>query len=105
MDFFDVAENRRLIFEREDGHCFYCLREINAENYVLEHVVSRPNGTNGYRNIVAACGQCNNRKGSTAAEDFLRTLYRENSLSAEELEGRISHLERLRGGESRPRAD
>lgn len=103
MDFFDVPENRPLILAREGGRCFYCLRGVNAENYVLEHVVSRPIGTNGYRNVVAACRQCNNRKGASSAEDLLRTLYRESLLSAEEFESRVSHLERLKAGELAPR--
>jgi hypothetical protein len=42
------------------------------------------------------------RKGSSSAEDFLRTLDREKLLSAAEFEGRISHLERLRAGELKP---
>lgn len=102
MDFFEVAENRRLILLREAGRCFYCLRSIDEKNHVIEHVISRPNGANSYRNVVAACRQCNNRKGHASAEDFLRTLYREKLLGAAEFEGRISHLERLQAGELQP---
>jgi 5-methylcytosine-specific restriction endonuclease McrA len=102
MDFFNVAKNRLLILAREGGRCFYCLRSIESDNHVIEHVVSRPTGSNGYRNVVAACRQCNNRKGSMSAEDWLRTLYRESLLSANEFEGRVSHLERLRAGELAP---
>lgn len=100
VDFLEVAENRRLIFRREDGRCFYCLRSIDGNNHVIEHVISRPNGTNSDRNAVATCRQCSNRKGSSSAEDFLRTLDREKLLSAAEFEGRISPLERLRLGNS-----
>lgn len=102
MDFFNVPENRILILDREHHKCFYCLRELNPENLVIEHIVSRPNGDNSYRNVVAACRQCNNRKGKSPAEDFLRTLYRESFLSATEFEERLSHLERLRNGELKP---
>ncbi len=102
MDFFALPAHRLLILEREGGRCFYCLRSIDESNYVIEHAVSRPNGPNSCRNVVAACRQCNNRKGSTPAEDFLRALYREKLLSADEFDGRISHLERLRAGELRP---
>lgn len=77
MDFFNVADNRLLIVEREQGKCFYCLRKVDSDSCVIEHVNSRPEGDNGYRNVVAACRQCNNRKGPNAAEDFLRTLYRD----------------------------
>ncbi len=102
MDFFTVAENRKLILEREGQKCFYCFAELNSENHVIEHVVSRPNGDNSYRNVVASCRQCNNRKSAETAEDHLRTLYREGLLSSEDFKGRVAHLERLRAGELRP---
>jgi hypothetical protein len=102
MDFFAVEENRSLILAREEHKCFYCLRALNAENHVIEHVVSRPEGNDSYRNVVAACRQCNNRKGASVAEDFMRVLYREGLLSKDEFELRLSHLQRLRAGELRP---
>lgn len=102
MDFFEVAENRELILARERHQCFYCFCRLTFNNHVIEHVVSRPVGTNGYRNVVAACRQCNNRKGNSEAEDFLRVLYREEFLSGDEFEQRVSHLERLRNGQLRP---
>lgn len=105
MDFFEVPENRPLILEREQHRYFYCLRSIDKESYVIEHVVPRPYGNNSYKNVVAAYRQCNNRKGSSSVEDFLRTLYRENLLSSDEVEDRLSHLEHLRAGELKPVAD
>jgi hypothetical protein len=103
-DFFEVERNRMRILAREGHRCFYCIRQLNNDNYVIEHVVSRPEGENGYRNVVAACRQCNNRKGSSSAEDWLRTLYREGFLEAAAFQDRLSHLERLRAGELRPAA-
>jgi len=102
MDFFEIQENRALILEREKHHCFYCLRALTAESYVIEHVVSRPTGDNGYRNVVAACRECNNRKSDSGAEDFLRALYRESFLSGAELQDRLLKLGRLRNGELKP---
>lgn len=99
LDFFSVPENRKLIVEREGWRCFYCLAKLDQNNHVLEHVVSRPEGDNSYRNVVAACRRCNNRKDSALAEDFLRSLYREGILSGDELGVRLSSLERLRAGE------
>lgn len=104
LDFFNVETNRGLILVREDHRCFYCLREINSENYVIEHVVSRPEGDNSYRNLVAACRQCNNRKGTGGAEDFLRVLYREGLLSSDDFVERKSKLDALRDGRLRPSA-
>ena len=102
MDFFEIPENRALILKREENHCFYCLRVLTVENYVIEHVVSRPAGGNGYRNVVAACRECNNRKNDSTAENFLRALYRESFLSAAELQDRLLKLDQLKNGESKP---
>ncbi|MEI8139946.1 MAG: HNH endonuclease signature motif containing protein [bacterium] len=102
-DFFSTPENRAMILER-DGHlCFYCRRTVTAENYVLEHVISRPEGDNSYRNLVAACRECNNRKNDSDAEDFLRTLYREEFLSASEMKERLENLARLKEGQVKPK--
>jgi hypothetical protein len=102
MDFFTVPENRQAILQREGSRCFYCLREPNDANYVIEHVVSRPIGDNGYRNVVAACRSCNNQKDDLEAEDFLRSLYRRGMLSTEEFEGRRAALNQLREGGLKP---
>ncbi|MBA3707206.1 MAG: HNH endonuclease [Planctomycetes bacterium] len=102
LDFFSVPENRKLILEREKWECFYCLTKLDENNHVIEHVVSRPEGSNSYRNVVAACRRCNNRKGATAADDFMRALYREGILSGEEFPVRLSLIPRLIGGELKP---
>lgn len=102
VDFFEEAEMRGSIFAREGGCCFYCLRKLAKDDWVIEHVRSRPEGTNGFRNVVAACRACNNRKGASAARDFVRTLFREALLSADELQERMSALDRLEAGELRP---
>ncbi|MGE3336157.1 MAG: HNH endonuclease [Rhodospirillaceae bacterium] len=102
LDFFEIPSNRQAILRREGSRCFYCMRSIDTATFVLEHVVSRPEGTNSYRNVVAACRACNNRKGGTPALDFLRGLYREGLLSAEELQARIEALGQLQNGDLKP---
>jgi hypothetical protein len=102
LDFFTVPAHRAAILRREGNRCFYCLRAIDESTYVIEHVLSRPGGTNSYRNVVAACIGCNNRKGNVSAEEFLRRLYREGFLSDSELEGRLHALKQLVAGETRP---
>jgi hypothetical protein len=102
IDFFTEAGNRRLILVRDGHRCFYCLRNLDENNYVIEHVISRPTGSNSYRNLVASCRQCNNRKDAGNAEDHLRVLYREGVLSQRELADRFEHLERLLRGELKP---
>ncbi len=102
QDFFSVPENRKLILEREGWRCFYCLAKLDENNHVIEHVVSRPEGDNSFRNVVAACRRCNNRKNSTLVEDYLRSIYRDGILSGDEFAIRISLLAQLRSGELRP---
>ncbi len=102
IDFFDGPNNRLSILKREKNKCFYCLRNIDASNYVMEHATSRPNGDNSYRNVVAACLNCNNRKGEDSAEDFLRKLHRGGYLSVEEFENRLEALLQLRTGHLKP---
>jgi hypothetical protein len=102
LDFFTVPENRKLILEREKWLCFYCLAKLDENNHVIEHVVSRPEGNNSYRNVVGACRRCNNRKNDMSAEDFLRFLYREGVLSGDEFSIRRSLFGKLLAGELKP---
>ncbi|MGD1083506.1 MAG: HNH endonuclease signature motif containing protein [Verrucomicrobiota bacterium] len=102
MDFFTEPANRALILHRDQNGCFYCLRALSTENYVIEHVISRPTGNNGYRNLVAACRECNNRKSDASAEDYLRGLYRDSFLTAVELQDRLLKLCQLKNGELKP---
>jgi hypothetical protein len=102
MDFFEIPDNRALILEREGHRCFYCLRALTPESHVIEHVVSRPAGDNSYRNVVAACRECNNRKNDSTAEDYVRALYRGLFLNAAELQDRLTKFAKLRSGELKP---
>jgi HNH endonuclease len=102
MDFFNDPINRKLILQREDFRCFYTLRPINDESFVIEHIVSRPLGSNSYRNVVAASRDANNKKGNSDAKDFFRRLMREGYLSTAEFEERLVTLARLQAGELKP---
>jgi HNH endonuclease len=102
LDFFAAPENRKLILEREEWRCFYCLAKLDENNHVIEHVVSRPEGNNSYRNVVGACRRCNNRKNDIPAEDFLRSLYREGILSGDEFPLRLALLNKILAGELKP---
>jgi hypothetical protein len=102
MDFLNVAANRRMILEREEGRCFYCLRRLTDSSTTVVHVASRPAGDDGYRNVVAACRRCATRKGESSAEDLLRVLYREAAVTADVLADRLEALKQLREGKLRP---
>jgi hypothetical protein len=101
-DFFNDPENRLAILKRENFRCFYTLKNLDSNSFVVDHVVSRPNGNNSYRNVVAASREANNRKGASAAHDFLRQLFREGLLSEEELTERLRALDDLKVGRLKP---
>jgi 5-methylcytosine-specific restriction endonuclease McrA len=103
LDFLQVSSRREAIHARERGQCFYCLRRFVAGGRVLDHVVPRARGGgNSYRNLVSCCVECNTRKGETAAEDFLRTLFRLRRLTSAELDARLRALDALAARELRP---
>jgi hypothetical protein len=103
VDFYKNREHVVSLLKREQGRCFYCLREINEDSCALDHVVSQVNGgSNGYRNIVASCDQCNARKQGGSAQDHIRQLFRKGFLSEKELGGRLHALEALRDGQLKP---
>jgi hypothetical protein len=102
MDFFSIPENRVLLLKREGYRCFYTLQQLDENNFIVEHVVSRPDGNNSYRNCVAASREANNRKGAMSAEDFLRRLFRDGFLNEIEFQDRLQTLEKLKAGELKP---
>ena len=72
----------------------------------MDHVVPLARGGSpGAENLVAACGDCNSRKGEREAEEHLRALFRGRRLSAAEFDERLEAVGRLargRGGQVQP---
>lgn len=101
-DFFADPKGRLAILAREQHRCFYCRLALNDQNYVIEHVTSRPDGDGSYRNVVASCRRCNDRKGALEVTDFMRQLYREGFLSESDLTERLDSVARLRSGDLKP---
>lgn len=103
VDFYNDLRFRELILNRENNECFYCLKKIKRENYVLDHLISQVNyGNNSYKNIVASCHECNSIKSGKNGDDFIRTLYRKGILSLNELEKKLELIEKLINGELKP---
>lgn len=102
LDFYSDPLLRIRIRERENNKCFYSLQKITDENFTVDHVISRPEGKNTYNNLVATTKAMNNRKSNMSAEDFLRTLLRENLLSEFEFKERLTALEQLKAWELKP---
>jgi hypothetical protein len=92
-NFFTGRRYLTALLARESHRCFYCLRAIVPETCVLDHVVAQVNGLdNSYRNIVAACHNCNSVKQENLPDRFLRELYRQGVLSSDEFQERLQML-------------
>jgi len=103
IDFYKDTKYRPAIFERENGRCFYCRRTLTDEDAGLDHADPQiANGSNSYRNVVAACHSCNSSKGDDTAEEFIRKLYRRSFLDVAEFEERLDELKSLKQGLLRP---
>jgi len=103
LDFFTGRKYAAALVERETGRCFYCLRSIDARTCVLDHAVPQVNGGgHSYRNVVAACHECNSRKQGQDVTDFCRDLYRRAVLSVSEFEERMGFIDDLREGRLKP---
>lgn len=60
-----VRFTRRNIFERDNYTCQYCGGRLHARDLTLDHVIPRCRGGGAtWRNLVVACFECNDRKGS-----------------------------------------
>ena len=102
-DFLKTKALRQAIHSRERGLCFYCLRRLTACVQTLDHVVPRVQlGSNSYRNLVSCCLDCNSLKAERHAVEFVRSLYRDRRLSADELTGRLRALDDLAAGKLIP---
>jgi len=81
---------KREILRRDNHRCQYCGRETTQ--LTLDHIVPRHRGgEHSWENLVAACPQCNRRKGGrTLVEAHMRLLHQpyEPRPSAEYLYGR-----------------
>jgi 5-methylcytosine-specific restriction endonuclease McrA len=65
---------RSSLFHEQDGLCFYCTepmqlirhRPRRSREVTLEHLIPfAEGGRRGFPNEVAACNECNNRRGTT----------------------------------------
>lgn len=103
INFYSDLKYRETILRRENGKCFYCLRKITSESYVLDHLTPQVNGGDDtYRNIVAVCHECNSKKSGTNADDFVRKLYRDGALSQKELEKRVIAMKDVKNRQLKP---
>lgn len=71
-DYYNVKDNRRKIYERDDYVCRYCSSQLTTMTATLDHIVPVvEGGGNDYGNLVTSCLTCNSRKNRRPVGDFL----------------------------------
>ena len=71
-----MACNRANVLWRDDYRCQYCGNTFKPEKLTLDHVIPKSRGgDNSWKNLVAACKKCNQRKGNkTPSESGMRPI-------------------------------
>ena len=74
LDYYNVAENRLKVFERDGYQCYYCKKQLTRFTATLDHIqpVSE-GGDNSLQNLVTACMLCNSRRGSRPVMEAIRS--------------------------------
>jgi hypothetical protein len=72
LDYYNVAENRLKVFERDGYKCHYCSKQLTRFSATLDHIqpVSK-GGDNSIGNLVTACLHCNAERGNKPVMDYV----------------------------------
>ena len=63
---------RKRIFQRDKGICVYCGKQLKMDNFWIDHIkpLSR-GGNNEDYNLAVSCCECNRKKGTKTASEFM----------------------------------
>ena len=68
---------RHNIIWRDQNQCQYCGNKFCIENLTIDHIIPRSKGgKNTWKNLVAACKKCNQKKGDKTPEQANMVLIR-----------------------------
>ncbi|NOZ35288.1 MAG: HNH endonuclease [Chlorobi bacterium] len=96
-DYYTDKAKRLEILKRDEYKCFYCLCDLQQDNFYLDHIFPRSNGGHNWKtNLVTACRDCNTRKNADDAESFLIGNYRKGLFLQSEFLQQKKELDRLR---------
>jgi 5-methylcytosine-specific restriction endonuclease McrA len=67
--------NRKGVFLRDRNMCQYCAKVLTPNKVTMDHVFPRARGgENSWKNCVASCTECNNKKGAKTPEEAKMVL-------------------------------
>jgi len=70
-----TVSERKAVYEKYEGHCAYCGREITFEEMQVDHVVAHTDGgDDSIENYNPACDVCNRTKSKSDIEEFRETI-------------------------------
>ncbi len=62
--FTGIVCNRQNVIWRDKNTCQYCAKKFTPENLTVDHLIPKSRGgRNTWKNLVAACKKCNQKKG------------------------------------------
>ena len=95
-DYLTNKEKRIEILKRDNYSCFYCLRELQRDDFYLDHIIPKTQGGHNYKsNLVSSCKTCNTKKNNIDAQPFLLQNYRTDLLTQDEYQSQRDKLKYL----------
>lgn len=78
--------DRQKVYEKFNGHCAYCGKEINLKEMQVDHIDPKiGGGTDNIENLYPSCRDCNNYKYHSSIElwrNYIENIYNELQKSA-----------------------
>lgn len=82
---------REIVYQKYNGHCAYCGKEITMKEMQCDHIQSRyHNGTDDISNLMPSCRACNFRKGTWTIDQFRNELREQARTLTKTFQGRMS---------------
>jgi hypothetical protein len=64
-NFIKMVFSRSAVFKRDNYGCQYCRKSLTSTQVTIDHIIPKSRGgSNTFENCVAACHDCNEKKGS-----------------------------------------
>ena len=84
---------RTSVIKRDRAQCQYCGVALNRTNLTMDHIIPQTRGgANDWRNCVAACFNCNNKKGNRTPEEAAMPLLRKPSVPIIDIVNEIRYI-------------